>query len=421
MQKLDRIEKTIFVFTLIYLYSYILEGPLRYVLNVVGLDFIIYVRDIFALIAILASAISIKKQSFKLDAFLFLTLYIVAFFSVIGYYFTGHILQVIFGIKILIPIFLGISFYKYFLKFYFKSKSLIIVTYWIISIGLIFGIAFQFPWAQLSIEVGDQEINVNRNWTYLGFFRPSGFTRSSFSVAGQLLIVSLLLMSFSSIRRKSKFFAWIIAGILIVMTTTKGVILGFLICSLLILSFSFFKNRILKLAPVALLSMMVLVPTFILVLNLKLNLESDVQRFVFLSFQERIERVWPGVINLLQEEGSFILGRGVGGVGTAQSFFESSNYVSPDNLFLYLFSVFGFFGILLIIILLIKLLQKNYSEKGIEYFFYLLGVFIFSYGIISTAIEDPFYGFFFGLYLKYLLVRTDLDAIVTSRFKFVQT
>jgi hypothetical protein len=108
---------------------------------------------------------------------------------------------------------------------------------------------------------------------------------------------------------------------------------------------------------------------------------------------------------LLTKEGSYLFGRGLGGVGTAQDLFESNIYVSPDNLFLYLFAVFGILSVAAIVSLFIKLFNMKSWRGREKRMFYNYFIVFFSYGIFSVSIENPFYIFFVGLSLSFLFLN----------------
>jgi hypothetical protein len=194
----------------------------------------------------------------------------------------------------------------------------------------------------------------------------------------------------------------------IILTTTKGIIFSYLIISLIqiIKSTGFGRRlRIIEKIPTILLAFMVAFPVITTVFKIQLNVESLISRILFRSFEERLENIWPSVFELLFKDGSIVFGRGIGGFGTSQAKFELSQYVSPDNLFLYLYGVFGIFSILLVCYVLIKLLNIKSWRGTVKTMFYEFFIVLFSYGIFSTAIENPFFIFFVGLAFSFLLLH----------------
>ena len=66
---------------------------------------------------------------------------------------------------------------------------------------------------------------------------------------------------------------------------------------------------------------------------------------------------WPAALDFLKSAGDPFLGRGIGGIGVSQLYFEKQYYIPGDNLFVY---AFGYFGVMSIIyfVYIYKLAQK---------------------------------------------------------------
>jgi hypothetical protein len=59
------------------------------------------------------------------------------------------------------------------------------------------------------------------------------------------------------------------------------------------------------------------------------------------SFEQRVTATWPDGLALPSRGGHWLTGRGLGGIGVAQMYFEPSIFNSGDNFFVYLWGAFG--------------------------------------------------------------------------------
>jgi hypothetical protein len=117
------------------------------------------------------------------------------------------------------------------------------------------------------------------------------------------------------------------------------------------------------------------------------------------SFMVRVEHFWPDAWDQLINKGNLILGRGMGGIGVPQMFFEPHEYNSVDNIFIYAYIYFGIFSLIYFYYIYVKSKVLNY-HNDLCYYLILLTVFI--YGTIQSIFESVILNFFFGMALGYI-------------------
>ena len=112
--------------------------------------------------------------------------------------------------------------------------------------------------------------------------------------------------------------------------------------------------------------------------------------------------MWPRAWELLHHHGHPLWGRGMGGVGTPQTYFEPDRFNAADNLFLYGFVVSGWIalpGFLLLLLSSLRL-QPWRSEADTAAFCLLLAT--LTYGITANVVESGFFAMAAGMAVRRL-------------------
>jgi hypothetical protein len=130
----------------------------------------------------------------------------------------------------------------------------------------------------------------------------------------------------------------------------------------------------------------------------KINLPnySYLIKWFFTSFIDRMKNTWPDAFALVTHSYFKLLGRGMGGIGAPQQYFETYLYNPGDNIFVYLYVIFGYLVLGLIIWLTTKIITLKIEQKSdISIIFFLLS--LFSIGATLNAIESPFFSMSIGI------------------------
>ena len=348
--------------SVLYLGSFTLDSPLRWGLNLVKLAPLIYLRDALILLFIFFEFFLALKRH-KINRYLGLAVLLIGFHFTIGLISFRNVPQSLFGLKVFLPFFLGVIAA---IRLSRANKiSQIQIEFGVLWGISLLGIALEamkvpMPWKGFSVEVGDIVIQGNRSWTAAGIDRLSGFARASYDTS-----IFLLLFSISFIYRVRPILRWVIillSLIGIVATTTKVTVLATIGCMGIMLLLSFrlpMRRAIWSLFGVITLCFTVLPPILLRPDVINISLDDPVIAFSFASFMDRIQNTWPDGFALLKLTPLPFLGRGIGGIGVAQSYFETGIFNPGDNLFVYLWVATGFLSILYFAWMLMASLRES--------------------------------------------------------------
>lgn len=400
---------------LLYLVVLVFEGVLRYYLSVKGLVILVYLPKVLMFILILLSAI-IDMARLRLKKTYLILLAAVGFGFFIGWYNTQNFLQPAFGVWVYIPLIYGALVLPSFLRSG-KQRMLIVLMMWIASLaGVLLDCLSPLPWTGFSYDIGQTLIEASRSWTTFGIERPAGFSRASYSAAYLLLFFCIYLCSMS----KNKFiilFIWIASGLGILFTTHKTaigiyIIVTFLWPPLILFPRNIFIKKIQKIIPVSILLVGICLPILSGIVTITPNFYNE--EVLFSSFSMRLTDTWPDAISLIVDHGSLFLGRGVGGIGSPQLYFETNLYNPADNMYLFLFANFGLVMLPLLIIWVNRLRRLDFHANWLNSSFWLFSVVVLIEGWMVSAIEDPLTSLIFGLSLGYYFQHPLRETIMRS-------
>jgi hypothetical protein len=279
---------------------------------------------------------------------------------------------------------------------------------WAIAVvGMILNSFTEFPWAGTSYEILGVQREVARKWAYLDYDRLAGFGRSSFTTSYLILFYCCAILYSKKLSVFVRVGCYAVSFYALFLSTNKTSLLLWAVIPILLVGYEIcrfvFPERLLlpyywaKTSVISLLVFLIGLPLWSEVPSLLF----DRQTFYFFSFaslMERMQYAWPTSFALLAYGGNAILGRGIGGIGTAQKFTEPDLYMFADNLFVYVFVSAGIVGVVALFYSLIANLRSDYlydkSKFGITYFLllYILGI-----GVTVNTIEGPFQALVLGV------------------------
>jgi hypothetical protein len=196
----------------------------------------------------------------------------------------------------------------------------------------------------------------------------------------------------------------------IFLTTMKGVLLSYFI-SFILYIFPLSRKNINKFAFYLFLLSIFLPLSSSYILPFIFDGNSTLQILLY-SFLDRVVRVWPESINLILEKGNLILGRGIGGIGLAQIYFEAGNYLPADNLFIYFWGNYGVIGLTIFLLFLFKL--NNIKNQNVPYEISLLTILFISNGIVAAVSSNAIYNIIIGYSFGYIFLLNDGSNSVYS-------
>jgi hypothetical protein len=405
------IKKINYFLVLLFFLKEVFDGVLRYYLQSLGLTYLVYLPTL--LVVFFSLLYILKSVDVRVNKYFFLEFNVLVIWSLIGLL-NNNFQQVLFGLYIFSPFFLGqISYWV----FNIQSRKFVHFLVFIVGIsflGVVIDLVHDLPWSGFVYSIGDINIEGNRAWSALGINRISGFTRSSFSLA--CIFITSLILLYGKVSRGVYFFLWLISGIGIFATTTKGIVLVFVVFSVLILIKSF-SNFIYKYSLYSIVYGSFLVGVFLplsaIFVDYSFGFDSVMMKFILMSFEIRLSDTWPDAFNLLDGSISFLGGEGIGSIGTAAMLFDNNNYSPGDNMFVYLYIVFGLTSFFLLTWIVVKFARTIvWYIKEQESLFYSF-ILILLYGIFSNIIENAVLGFLFGAIIGYIF-RKNSNVLVET-------
>lgn len=379
---------------LFYISSLILEGPIRYLLYSFGVEYLIYVRDVLILFCILCYTLSAAKE-FIINRIYLVILFIFIFHSIVYIFYVGNIPMLLFAWKIYLPLFFGILFGQLFFVNLRLTVRIFTILFILAVLGAFLNYYRRFPWEGLQYSFFGFDIEAVRFWSAWEFKRVSGFARSSYDAAIQILMIGIFLICY--LKNKSlKIILWLLAGPVILLTTTKGVILAYLVISLLLIVIRYIPDyfNIYQKSLYIFLAIGIILP---LIPGSNLGVRNI--PLLLTSIYERMIIVWPDVFKLVGENGNLLLGRGLGGMGSSQLYYETQLYNPGDNIFLMFYANFGLLGVGYLVYLAII---GQSIDLNTELFYYLFLIFFFIYGITTSCTENAIFNIFLGNFIAYV-------------------
>ena len=393
-----RSEAFVFWGPLIYLAASTIEGVLRFALAAVHLAPLLYLRDVFALVVVMWHLRMCLREG-KLAGPLQTVLLLLVLWALVGFTYASNVAQVFFGFKMFLPLMLGIASYPV-VRARIQSASRFILGLWLIAVcGLFASALVRMPWVGESYELGGVEIEGSKEWGISGADRLAGFSRASFSVANQVLFFSVWIACFSRFRLV-RLAVWFASASAIVLTTSRSALMGFAATTafLCLQSLAGSLHRVWKclipLAAILMVAVPVLPPSAFSFLEPFAN--GGRYRGPAASFFDRVDDTWPGAFEMVATAGNWLTGRGLGGIGMAQKYFEPDMNNPADNLFVYLFVIFGPASIVLLGLIVLRMRCLYIPGDATALHGACVGLGVIVVGITLNCVEDQCVSFFAG-------------------------
>jgi hypothetical protein len=383
--------------------SYVLEAPVRYVLGMVSLDLLIYLRD--AVIAAYVVTAALSWTQGQVSAFpVIIVSALLTLHTLIGILTLNNVVQPLFGLKIFLPLLLGLVIGPLIQA---RPREVAVFAGWcfaVTAIGVALNAVLDFPWIGASYDtpLGTRELS-RKWWTGGGGARLPGFTRASY-FAAQLMLTSLVPLLAARPKLWLRITLTAIAGAIIFLTTSKAPWTGLaalFACDVLLLAKGL--RPLVGMITAVLFVVCVALP----IISLQLGAPSGPVPSWAISFVERITDMWPGALALYDGPASVIFGRGVGGIGSAQALAEARVANSADNLMLFLLVSFGPAGVIYLGVVVARLAARVSSSPLSRSLHCAHGwmIVILAVGLTSQMIEDPVSNISLGISIALSLIQ----------------
>ncbi|RZT04592.1 hypothetical protein SAMN05216319_3621 [Duganella sp. CF402] len=403
-------ERLVSRLTILYLATFVCEGALRFILNKAHLSSMLYLRDLLPVMGagvLLTTWMGNRRQ--PMVPLLVVMLLLFHFF--IGFFFIGNLFQQLFGMKMLMPVVLGLAVGHMGLPMtlerirWYAAFTIIIVV-----ASLAINYKVPFPWEGADFESVFGVTPQGRNWTAGSFRRLAGLSRSSYDAACALLYcAAIVVASFRGVFFRISM--WLLAFIGIALTTSKGSEVAMLALAGVVI-FADGGRRIgwLRFCVLGSLFLVLLAPMLALVMDVRIRDFVGSAAWWLSSYADRMENTWPRALKLLMEHGNIVIGRGIGGVGTPQGFGEARLYSPADNIFVYWTLTMGMLGWAYGGAILTKLLTWHGETEQQRLVMYGFVISVLIYGIGANIMEQPLSGFGVGYVIAVLFRPRTLNG-----------
>lgn len=396
--------------TTVFLFSMVLDGPLRYLLAANGLVPVIYLPKILLMLAIPYLVIGrrrISKGFVAASAILSLAL-------IWGAANLPSVAQALFGLWVLVPLLYGSLVMRDMFAEPNAHRRLFRVLFVIAATGVLLNPVLNYPWVGASLDIGGISVEVSRLWDTAGLERSAGFARASFSAASQLLVFAIWLVA-TGRSRWHKLAIWLVAGAGIAVTTSKGPAAAWLLLSLFFLSGMLLRfgkswRRVWVGVLFLVLAVVVVLPLTTVFVHYAPKFDSPIDDFLFASFGDRLNRMWPNSLALLQNVAEWFIGRGLGGIGAAQQYFEPSRYLAADNLFVYVAVDIGPLASGALLMILTRRISRIFLSDDAAVLAFAIFMFVLVYGLVTNVVEEPLLAFLLGAVASMAPERKKLTA-----------
>ncbi len=395
------------VLGLLYLFlaTEIFTAPLRFYLAPIGLSPLTYLPKILIVGVVIATVVRTLYRG-RIRPLYGAVLAAFFVFGLVGVGFTRHPLQPAFGIFVLLPLIFAVIAEPILRQAGARILPYVSLLWLSVALGVVLDYLWEMPWAGLAYKLGELEIEGSREWSTFGVQRISGFSRASFQAADQLLFLSIPIVYFSR-GHLMKLLIWLATGMLIYLTTTKKTGGAFLILTLLMplmgatMVPALFRRALMAGMPFLVAAIGIGLPISTFFVAYRLDLDSLWSQALFASFEDRLTVVWPASLALALEHGSAVLGRGIGGIGAAQKYFEPLAFMPADNLFIYLFVTFGLLALAFVWVYVWNLARLDPDHGAWSRLMWTVGIAVLLNGLANNVLESPITAIFLGISMAY--------------------
>ncbi len=376
-----------------YFTAYAFEGPVRYGLNLAGADSFIFVRDLALLVPVIFIGIRQFWQR-KLHPAYLVYLFVVMLHGLVLMLNIGVMAAVIYGAKMLLTMLVGAVLAPAILK---PGKPLLIClgVLWVsIVVGVVLDkYVMSFPWVGLSTTIGDVKVDISRDWDMEGEAkRAGGFLRSSIHAATGAPLFALLLL-FHLKHKLAKLIIAVATAYVIYLTTQKGALLAYLAVVAAVVVMPFRPIPALRLGLLFFTLVAVLLPVILPGYHMP---DASAGSFNNMSFNMRVEMMWPRAWEWVDKRGTFPFGVGLGGISGAQLLYAKEWFNAADNIFVFMYASFGVMSLVYLGMMLWSAFRL--PSAGTRSDAHAVGILLFTmaYGVALSMLEDQMASLFLG-------------------------
>lgn len=337
------------------------------------------------------------RNLFMIPSLIIITCFFV-FYIILGTL-NGGLIQAMFGVYIFIPFMFSLAYSAEIFETLLHSSQRFFLFFGITCIlGVLYVNAFGAPWLGSVMDIGGYSKVLSRDWTAGGALRNPGFTGASFDAA-TLMLISFFFILYH-LRSKKKWISYILVSVIplypIYLTTTKTTILIYIIVSVVMILPAIVVMTFSKISIIfsVLFSYYYMLPSANQVKYDKTN-----------TFLQRMYETWPDAMGLLKDNYSFLIGKGIGNIGTPSLLFSPQSYNPADNAIVYLYVIGGAISVVFIFIFLMRFVFSSFHDRSSGMIYYSFAFCIFTGGVTYNLFESVFYAPFAGVLVGVIFNR----------------
>lgn len=381
---------------LVFIVSQVTAGVLRWALGLYGLQALIYVPTLLLwaqIVGVILRSLhdaALSRSSLLLSCLLCTSVLVGAL--------SLPLKQVLFGAWVLTPLLYGYAAASL-LKFDHTSYRLAALAVLVIaSVGIIVNAYTSYPWVGANFQLAGKEIAGTREWHIGERQRLAGLSRSSFDAAGQIAVFAAMFVV-NEKRLWLRGAVWVLAASAVMLSTARGIMLAMLV-TIVMVECEHLRLRFATRALTAVGGLWISLPPLI-GWSIDLSQTARLQmRAAWGSYLDRMSNMWPEALQLLLDSPCALLGRGIGGIGAAQTMFEPDRVNAADNLFVYQLVVLGAMALPLLAIVAYGTWRTASGSDAAHGPFRAFGLIVLWYGAVSNIVEHPVLAMLYGLLLQ---------------------
>lgn len=329
-----------------YLYFDTFGGVIRWVFPMAGLTLLAYAPAGIAILALLAHAVGRMGDGNSVismtTALVFSTIAIL-----VSLLMGRNVAEILFAIYIWIPFFVGAALAQR--RMQDRVINAMIPLFFIATAGVLINIFVNYPWVDATYEVLGVQKEAARDWKAYGVQRLSGLSRASYTAAAQILICYCAL-EYRVRPLVWRSIAWVAGIAAIHYTTSKSPELAMAALPVTYLVIGRLRQTDgvrQKWGAIAVISAWLLVvfagPLLSLPYGTRLFPAGVGYGIGYSSFADRVLNTWPNALRLVdwRNPAEWLVGAGLGGIGSPQTLFHADIMNPGDNMAVYLMVSFG--------------------------------------------------------------------------------
>lgn len=399
-------ERVVLFSCLLYIVTSLVTGPLRWGLGKGALAPLIYIPNLMLITSLGWQFIAEAATGFT--PLRLIGVVVVVHATIVGFLFLLPV-QVAFGLFTLLPFWFGLICGGLMLRSIEEIRRVAPWLWCVAVAGVLINAAIDLPWEGFEYSVGNIDIEASREWSETGGGkRLAGLARSSFDAAIQIQLLGLLAV-LSARRLLVRLSVWGLSAVAIWLTTSKGVLNVYAVLTPIIGLRTLLPQFPLRLLPLVFGLVALALPISTLFYTFNSNVQDATLANILFSFYDRLNSMWPQAWELLLRHGSALFGRGIGGVGTPQNYFEADRFNAGDNLFMYWFVIFGWIALPGFLLLLARSLRLQPFRSTGELTVYCLILATVVYGMTANVVENAMFAIACGIGVRYLASPIDMS------------